>query len=168
MGSGAMAIIPIHKAITKDALNFFKFTPQAIDIAAKANAAVDEKQGDDASETNLHAMRGYFLAPDPIFGRLNVSPGPQQPVTDLGIRNTKGAPPGVAGTQSPPAGISLGLLNLAPDPLSSMSKTYRLQTEKETKDAVDALLGKAKDGVIQSVLQKDYDGALKRLGEALH
>jgi hypothetical protein len=168
MGSGAMAIVPIHKTITKDALEDFGFTPQAIAIAAEANAAVDEKQGDDASETNLHAMAGYFLDPDPIFGRLNIRLGQQQPLTSFGMQNTLRAPPGVTGTQSPPTGISLGPLNLAPDPLSSMSKGYRLQTKKETEDAVKALLGKAKGDIVQSALRYDYAGALKRLGEALH
>ena len=163
-----MAIVPVHEAITREALNKFGFVPQAVDIAVNANAAVDKKQGDDASETNLHSMRGYFWNSDPVFGRLNVRPGQQQPATRLSVRSSKSAAPVVTGTQSPQSGINLGPLKLLPDPLSSMSKTYRLQTEDQAKEAVKALLDQAKRDVIQAVLQKDYDRALTRLGEALH
>lgn len=162
-----MAIVPVHKAITKDTLGGFGFVPAAITIAVEANAAVDKKQGDDASETNLHAMRGYFIAADPVFGRLNVRLRQQEPSIGLGprVRNTKGGPLGVAETRGH---IKLGPLELIPDPLSGLSQTYRLQTEQEAKDAVETLLREAKRDVIESVLKRDYAGALTRLGEALH
>jgi hypothetical protein len=60
-----MAIIPLHKDITKEVLREFGFSEKAADLAANANAKVDEKQGSDASESNLHAMAGYTN--DPIF-----------------------------------------------------------------------------------------------------
>jgi hypothetical protein len=54
-----MAIIPLHKAITREVLTAFGFSERATERAAKANARVDDKQGNDASEANLHAMIGY-------------------------------------------------------------------------------------------------------------
>src|ERR1700751_4065441 len=95
-----MAIVPVHKAITKDALEAFKFAPKAIERAARANAAVDEKQGDDASQTNLHAMRGYFLAPDPVFGALPLSAAalPSSTSTLATARANGGPPLGAGGT----------------------------------------------------------------------
>lgn len=53
-----MAIIPIHRRITKDVLANQRFGTWACDWAASANAAVDEKQGQTSDQTNLHAMRG--------------------------------------------------------------------------------------------------------------
>jgi hypothetical protein len=61
-----MAIVPLHRAITKETLQEFGFSEEAAELAARANAAVDEKQRSDARETNLHAMAGYV--PDVIFG----------------------------------------------------------------------------------------------------
>jgi hypothetical protein len=54
-----MAIIPLHKAITREVLKTAGFSDAAAERAATANAKVDEKQGNDASEANLHAMLGY-------------------------------------------------------------------------------------------------------------
>lgn len=54
-----MAIVPIHKLITRDVLDGFDFKDGARTHAAEANAAVDEKQGATADQANLHAMRGY-------------------------------------------------------------------------------------------------------------
>jgi hypothetical protein len=54
-----MAIVPVHKRITETVLQECGFSPGAIEIAAQANALVDEKQGNQAAETNLHAMRGF-------------------------------------------------------------------------------------------------------------
>jgi hypothetical protein len=54
-----MAIVPVHKRITETVLKEQGFSPRAIEAAAAANAAVDEKQGNAAAETNLHAMRGF-------------------------------------------------------------------------------------------------------------
>jgi len=55
-----MALIPLHKAITREVLTEAGFSDQAAERAATANARVDEKQGNDASEANLHAMLGYI------------------------------------------------------------------------------------------------------------
>jgi hypothetical protein len=65
-----MAIIPVHKAITKEAFQAFKFVPKDIERVADTNAAMNQKQGEHASQTALHAMRGYVLAADPISGGL--------------------------------------------------------------------------------------------------
>ena len=54
-----MAIVPVHKRITETVLKEHRFSPGAIEIATEANAQVDKKQGNQAAETNLHAMRGY-------------------------------------------------------------------------------------------------------------
>jgi len=59
-----MAIVPLHRSITEEVLIEFGFSRRAQKIAADANAAVDEKQGSDYSEANLHSMRGY------VFGRM--------------------------------------------------------------------------------------------------
>lgn len=56
-----MAIIPVHKRITKAVLKEFKFSDSACEIAATANALVDKKQGNSPDETHLHAMRGVVL-----------------------------------------------------------------------------------------------------------
>ena len=53
-----MAIIPLHKLLTKRGLEEFGFSESAQEIAARANAKVDDKQGSLAIEANLHAMRG--------------------------------------------------------------------------------------------------------------
>ncbi len=55
-----MAIVPIHRRITKEILKEFSFTEVACDIAADANAAIDEKQGSSHTEANLHAMLGFL------------------------------------------------------------------------------------------------------------
>jgi len=60
-----MAIVPLHKAITRETLSGLGFSERAAELAARANAAVDERQGPDAAESNLHAMAGFI--PDPIF-----------------------------------------------------------------------------------------------------
>ncbi len=60
-----MAIVPLHKAITKETLRAGGFSEGAAERAAAANAAVDEKQGSDAAESNLHAMAGFV--PDAVF-----------------------------------------------------------------------------------------------------
>jgi hypothetical protein len=165
-----MAIVPVHKAITKDALEAFKFSPKAIERAARANAAVDEKQGDDASQTNLHAMRGYFLAPDPVFGALTLSAAPVSSSTStLATARANGGLPLGSGT-APKSGatLRLGTLSLTPAPLASMASRYRLQTEDETKEAVKALLKQAHDDVVLAVFKREYEKALIRLGAALH
>jgi len=54
-----MALIPLHKAITKEVLQAAGFSQSAAERAAMANARVDDKQGNDAAEANLHAMLGY-------------------------------------------------------------------------------------------------------------
>jgi len=54
-----MAIVPLHRQITRTALVSLGFGEAAIRIASDANAEVDEKQGSIARESNLHAMRGY-------------------------------------------------------------------------------------------------------------
>src|SRR5712692_7933842 len=141
-----MAIVPLHKAITREALQEFGFVPAAADIVAEANAAVDEKQGSDAKETNLHAMRGGFLAPDPVFGQLRLKTRTESahgPKLKLG-----------------------GSLEAIPDPLSV---NYRMQTADEAKDAVEQVLAQARNDILDAIAkQKDYGHALKRLGEALH
>ena len=60
-----MAIVPLHRGITKETLRELGFSEAAAEVAARANAAVDERQGSDATEANLHAMAGFV--PDPIF-----------------------------------------------------------------------------------------------------
>jgi hypothetical protein len=165
-----MAIIPVHKAITKEALQAFKFVSKAIERAADANAAVDEKQGDDASQTNLHAMRGYVLAPDPISGGLTFRAAPPPPFagTLSTGRTNGGVPLGLSTTSKRSASLLLGTLQLSPDPLASMGSRYRLQTEDEVKAAVTALLTEAHDDVVRALLKRDYEEALTRLGQALH
>lgn len=54
-----MAIVPVHKRITETVLKEQGFSSGAIEIATEANAQVDKKQGNQAVETNLHAMRGF-------------------------------------------------------------------------------------------------------------
>ena len=51
-----MVLIPLHKAITKEVPKAAGFSGWAADRAAAANARADDKQGDDASGANLHAM----------------------------------------------------------------------------------------------------------------
>ena len=165
-----MAIVPVHKAITREALEAFKFDPRAIEQAARANAAVDEKQGDDASQTNLHAMRGYFLAPDPVYGALTLSAAPASTSTStLATARPNGGVPLGSGTalRSGPT-LRLGTLALTPSPLAPPASHYRLQTEDETKEAVRVLLKQAHDDVVLAILKRDYEAALTRLGEAMH
>ena len=57
-----MAIVPLHRQMTIEVLREFGFNQRAAELGADANAAVDEKQGSDASEANLHAMRGFAEA----------------------------------------------------------------------------------------------------------
>lgn len=109
-----MALIPLHKAITREVLRAAGFSDRAADRAATANAKVDEKQGNDASEANLHAMLGY--------------------VTDR-----------VAGLSG-----------------------RRLQTEREAKQAVEALLTARAEQAASAVLQSEFLQALDLLGAALH
>jgi hypothetical protein len=110
-----MAIIPLHKAITKEVLSEAGFSEQAAERAATANARVDDKQGNDAAEANLHAMLGY--------------------VSDA------------AGTLPP---------------------GRRIQTEREAKQQVDALLADATEKTVAAVLRSDFLVALDLLGAALH
>ena len=163
-----MAIVPIHKAITKRVLRDFGFVPAAVDIAVNANAAVDKKQGDDAAQTNLHAMRGFFFAPDPAFGKLRVTVAPKQPTGLLSMRKAgNGIPLGRVARPSPT--IKLGRLELAPDPFTAaMSLNYRLQTHFEAKDAVNRILKLARADIVRIILLQQYTTALTRLGQALH
>ena len=165
-----MAIVGIHKAITKSVLQNFGFVPTAVDIAVNANAAVDSKQGDDAAQTNLHAMRGFFFAPDPAFGKLRVTVAPKQPTGLLSMRKPGGGIPlGRAGHREASPAIKLGRLELSPDPFTlAMSQNYRLQTEPEARDAVNQILELAKSYVVRTILLQQYRTALTRLGEALH
>jgi hypothetical protein len=110
-----MAIIPLHKAITKEVLRAAGFSERAAERAAIANARVDEKQGNDASEANLHAMLGYVS-----------------------------------------------------DQLGNLPAGPRLQTEKEAKQQVEALLTAKADRMVTAVLQTDFLQALDLLGAALH
>lgn len=165
-----MAIIPVHRAITKEALEALKFVSKAIDRAADANAAVDKKQGDDASETNLHAMRGYVLAPDPVLGGLTFRAAPETSLASTlsTARTNGGVPLGVSTSSRRGASLLLGTLQLSPNPLATMGSGYRLQTEDEVKEAVTALLEQAHNDVVRAVLKRDYEEALTRIGEALH
>lgn len=71
-----MAIIPLHKAITKEVLRAAGFSARAAERAATANARVDDKQGNDAAEANLHAMRGY------VFDQVGTVPPSQRLQTE--------------------------------------------------------------------------------------
>ena len=62
-----MGIPCLHKGITTAVMERFQFVPVARDLAADANAAVDEKQGNSAKETNLHAMCGFVDVVDPVL-----------------------------------------------------------------------------------------------------
>lgn len=62
-----MGIPCLHKGITAVVMERFQFVPGARDLAADANAAVDEKQGNSATETNLHAMCGFVDVLDPVL-----------------------------------------------------------------------------------------------------
>jgi hypothetical protein len=56
-----MAITPLHELLTRQAMREFGFLDGAIEIAAKANAAVDTKEGNQGKRpevANLHAMVG--------------------------------------------------------------------------------------------------------------
>lgn len=165
-----MAIVPIHKAITKSVLQNFGFVPAAVDIAVNANAAVDRKRGDDAAQTNQHAMRGFFFAPDPAFGKLRVTVAPKQPTGLLSMRKPGGGVPlGKTGRPEASPAIKLGRLELAPDPFTAaMSENYRLQTEAEARGAVNQILKLARADVVRTILLQQYTTALTRLGEALH
>jgi hypothetical protein len=55
----------LHKSITKTVLKGLKFSDEAIQLAADSNEQVDEKQSDNAKETNLHAMRGHLVSTNP-------------------------------------------------------------------------------------------------------
>jgi hypothetical protein len=62
-----MGIPCLHKGITTAIMERSNFVPAARDLASDANAAVDEKQGNGAKETNLHAMCGFVDVLDPII-----------------------------------------------------------------------------------------------------
>jgi hypothetical protein len=62
-----MGIPCLHEDITRAVMERFHFVPDARELAAEANAAVDEKQGNSAGETNLHAMCGYVNVLDPVL-----------------------------------------------------------------------------------------------------
>jgi len=49
-----------------------------------------------------------------------------------------------------------------------MAQNHRLQTEDETKDAVNALLKRAHEDIVRAILKGNYEEAITRLGEALH
>ena len=66
-----MAIVPLHKSVTRRMMQRFGFNGTACDIAAAANARVDEKQGNSASEANLHAMCGYAITTGSATGGAN-------------------------------------------------------------------------------------------------
>jgi hypothetical protein len=54
-----MAVPSLHAKITAEVLTELGFGAAGLDKAVKANVAVDDRQGDTADETNLHAMRGF-------------------------------------------------------------------------------------------------------------
>jgi hypothetical protein len=58
-----MATQCLHESMTKKVMEPFGFIPAARDLAARANAEVDEKQGNTADQTNLHSMCGYVDKP---------------------------------------------------------------------------------------------------------
>jgi hypothetical protein len=62
-----MAIPCFHREITVQVATSgeFGFDSKAAKLVADANALVDEKQGNSADETHLHAMRGYLKGSDP-------------------------------------------------------------------------------------------------------
>ena len=62
-----MGIPSLHQGITTAIMERFQFVPAARELAAAANAAVDEKQGNAARDTNLHAMCGYIDVVDPVL-----------------------------------------------------------------------------------------------------
>jgi hypothetical protein len=164
-----MAMVPIHKLITREALNSFGFADWAIEIAEKADAEVDQYQGNQAAETNLHAMSGYFLAPDPAFGKLKIRVKPTAPSAPPSTRNLGGGRPlGSGKGEAKTLSLQLGALELVPDPFANMAQNYRLQTKKETIDAVTARLNQARKNVVKKILGKEYVDALVNLGEALH
>jgi hypothetical protein len=47
--------------MTKAAMERAGFRPAACDAAARSNEAVDDRQGNNANDTNLHAMRGFVM-----------------------------------------------------------------------------------------------------------
>lgn len=61
-----MAIPCLHKSITRAALEAAGFNEASRARAAEANAEVDDKQGNSASQANLHAMCGYVQGLDPF------------------------------------------------------------------------------------------------------
>jgi hypothetical protein len=62
-----MGLPTLHQGITTAVMERFQFSPQGRELAAQANAAVDEKQGNLAKETNLHAMCGFVDVLDPVL-----------------------------------------------------------------------------------------------------
>lgn len=54
-----MAIVPLHKSITRAILEEFGFSPVACKVAEDANAEIDKQQGPSVEQTVLHAMAGY-------------------------------------------------------------------------------------------------------------
>lgn len=60
----AAHVVHVHQGLTKDALEHFGFSTAARELAATANAQVDDdegSQGNFADQTRRHAMRGYIL-----------------------------------------------------------------------------------------------------------
>lgn len=165
-----MAIVPIHKAITREVLEDLSFSRNAIEIAVEANAAVDLHQGDDARETNLHAMRGYIVVSEPGIGKLNVRVKPDDSTDGTtGPEGTGfGVPLGSGSSRPADAPLRLGLLEFTPDHFADTSQNVRMQTRDETRAAVDDLLRKAIAEIVQLISKKDYSTALERLGAAMH
>ncbi len=54
-----MGLTCLHGSMTRSVLDDYKFTSGAARAAAQFNEAVDDKQGNTAADTNLHAMCGY-------------------------------------------------------------------------------------------------------------
>ncbi len=165
-----MAIVPIHKAITREVLEDLSFSRQAVEIAAEANAAVDLHQGDDAAETNLHSMRGYIVVSEPGLGKLNlqVKPDDARDGTTGPEGTGFGVPLGSGATRPADAPLRLGLLEFTPDRFANTIQNVRLQTRDEARSAVDNLLRKASADIVQLISKKDYSTALERLGAAMH
>jgi hypothetical protein len=81
-----MAIPCFHKEITVQVATSgeFGFDPRAAKLMAEANALVDEKQGNSADETHLHAMRGHLEGSDPFLGgRMETEEECRKAVRDL-------------------------------------------------------------------------------------
>jgi len=64
-----MSLQCLHEDMTIRVMEQLDFAPAAQGIAAEAAAAVDEKQGNQAEESNLHAMGGIEAGFDRFVGR---------------------------------------------------------------------------------------------------